>query len=375
MHATAGAVREYYGIQALRAIAALAVVAGHSTDYLEMRNGAVPGPLQWIHGPAGVDIFFVISGFVMMISAGRLLTKANPAGVFLWRRLLRIAPLYWLLTLAKLVLITAWPALSVHARPSHWNVVSSFFFIPSVGPSGEIRPLIPVGWTLSFEMFFYVLFAAGLWMIHRRRGRAASGELLKFLVPAIFAVALLGVVRTEAWPAWTAVADPIVLEFLAGAVLAWIALRSWHAKPWIAGGLICGGFVGLGVLSPGMTGGFWAARVVVWGIPAVMIVYGVVSLEDKLRKRLPGWVLLLGSASYAIYLIQTFVFPLVHAVMDRYFADSVHESPVEAGLLMVAMSLPLVAVAGVAVHLMIERRMTDFLKSQFGTERISQVLR
>ena len=154
-----------------------------------------------------MDIFFVISGFVMMLSSGRLLEKAHPARLFLWRRALRILPLYWLVTAVKLVLITIHPALSVRGRPSAWHIVASFLFIPSLNPEGEVRPLITPGWTLSFEMMFYVLFALSLVF-----GTGGQGERrrtpVQFLLPALLVLAGLGLVRDASWPVWTSWADP-----------------------------------------------------------------------------------------------------------------------------------------------------------------------
>ena len=364
---------EYNGVQALRAIAALAVVAGHSTDYLRGQNGVVPAALAWVHGPAGVDIFFVISGFVMMLSSGRLLEKAHPARLFLWRRALRIVPLYWVVTALKLLLITISPALSVRGRPSAWNMVASFLFIPSLNPEGEIRPLITPGWTLNFETMFYLLFALAL-VFGKGRGTGEQRRgLVRFLAPMIMALAVCGVLRTGSWPVWTAWADPIVLEFLAGVGIAWLTIRQKLPGEWVSLGMIAAGVVGLVLMSPGDT--WLTTRPLVWGVPAALIVLGTVSLEGRVGRRLPGWLLLLGSASYSIYLMQSFVFPPIHFAMERLSGGMVHRSPVEAGLLMMLLSLLLATAVGLATYLLVERKMTEFFKSRLGVERIAPVAR
>jgi exopolysaccharide production protein ExoZ len=355
---------EFYGVQALRAIAALVVVLGHSTDYLLTQNGYVPQALAWIHGPAGVDIFFIISGFVMMISSGRLLEKEHPARIFLWRRVLRIVPLYWLLTALKLLLISAHPSLSVHARPSLWNVTSSFVFIPSLNASGEIRPLIPLGWTLSFEMLFYVVFALAL---------TARQGLLRVLVPTICVLALVGWTRPGSWPIWTSLADPIVLEFLMGVGIARLVLGGLRLAAGASFGLLVAGGAGLILLEPGTTS--LTMRWLVWGVPAAMIVLGTVALEREYGHRLPRWLLLLGSASYSIYLVQTFVFPVLHMAVARMGAGFVHLQPVAAGLAMMAASLVATSASGMGTYLLVERHMTEFFKANFGAERIAPVVR
>ena len=364
---------EYNGVQALRAVAALAVVAGHSTDYLLRQNGSVPAALAWVHGPAGVDIFFVISGFVMMLSSGRLLEKAHPARLFLWRRVLRIVPLYWVVTVLKLILISINPALSVRGRPSPWNIVASFLFVPSLNPEGELRPLITPGWTLNFEMIFYVLFAAALVFGKARVVGEQRRGLLRFLLPMILALAVAGVLRTGGWPVWTAWADPIVLEFLGGVGIASLAVRGRLPGGWVALGLMAAGAVAMIAMSPGAT--LLTTRPLVWGVPAALIVLGTVALEGRMGRRLPAWTLLLGSASYSIYLMQTFVFPPIHFATERVFPGMVHRSPVEAGLLMMIVSVLMTTVVGVGTYLLVERPTTEFFKGRLGVERIAPVAR
>jgi exopolysaccharide production protein ExoZ len=353
--------QEFYGIQVLRAIAALAVVAGHSTDYLVEQTGHVPRQLAWLHGPAGVDIFFVISGFVMMISAGGLLRHTHPARLFLLRRCIRIVPLYWLLTSVKLGLLHWRPSLAIHALPSTWNAISSYLFIPNLATSGDIRPVIPLGWTLSFEMAFYLLFAIGL---------AASGRVLRFITPAVLALALLGVFRTPAWPVWTAVADPIVLEFLAGVWIAHWTLTARLPHKAVAAALLAAGFLGLALLNPGSLA---ISRPVTWGICATMIVLATVALEPFFGSRLPQWLLALGDASYSIYLIQVFIFPLLHIGIAHWRPHLVHDHPLQAGVLMMAISLLTTSIAGLVLNRLVERPITAFLRTLAGASRPSPV--
>lgn len=353
---------EFMGIQALRAVAAFAVVLGHSMNYLWRGHGAVPGVLTEFQGAVGVDLFFVISGFVMTISSGRLLTRPHPTRVFLWRRVLRVVPLYWLLTAVKLVILAALPRFDVAAqRPSVWNAVSSFLFVPSVNGMGEIRPVITLGWTLNFEMMFYVLFAISLvW-----RDRFA-----RLLLPLIVLLGAAGLVRTAVWPAWTAVADPIVVEFAAGVLIALLLERDRMPGKTGAAVLLVFGAAGLLLIKPGP----FSTREVFWGVPAAMVVLGVVGLEPVVRDRLPRWLLLLGSASYAVYLVQTFVFPVVDLLAERV-RNVVGLTPLEVGAVIMLGSVGISAALGLSVHLLIERPVTERLKQRFGVERIAPIAR
>jgi len=172
-------------IQALRAIAALFVVGFHSTVLWHDKFNQNVTP--WKNGNSGVDLFFVISGFIMVLSSRKLLGRADAWRRFMTLRLVRIVPLYWLATAAKLAAITALPALALHTNPTAWNTVASFLFVPSRDAIGVIRPVIDVGWTLSYEMLFYIVFAAALFLFV---------EPLLIVAPAMLVLALMSFVRT-----------------------------------------------------------------------------------------------------------------------------------------------------------------------------------
>src|SRR5262249_55839896 len=136
------------------AVAALLVVFNHSRQFAGFESA-----IDTTVGHAGVDIFFVISGFVMAVTAGR----ANyPAGVFLQRRIIRIVPLYWAATFFTAGLLLIAPGLFRDNVVTLKHFLLSLFFIPHVSPDSahDLSPLIKIGWTLNFEMFFYVVFAA-----------------------------------------------------------------------------------------------------------------------------------------------------------------------------------------------------------------------
>ena len=148
-----GALRTIEGIQVLRAIAALMVVTQHSRH-------SVPGSeFLPLFGGAGVDIFFIISGFVMSytspIIGGGMKAKLKAADIFFRKRLARIVPLYWL--------ALAWVARRDFSTPNN-HLVEDFLFIPHfhyLHPTW-LSPIIIQGWTLNYEMFFYFVFAIAM---------------------------------------------------------------------------------------------------------------------------------------------------------------------------------------------------------------------
>ena len=137
--------------------------------------------------------------------------------------------------------------------------------------------------------------------------------------------------------------------------------------------MMAAGVTGIILGSPGTS--LATVRPLVWGVPAALLVLGAVALEGQVGRRLPGWLLLLGSASYSIYLMQSFVFPPMHFVLNQLMPGLVHARPVGAGVLMMATGVVVTSVVGVATYLGVERPMTEFFKGRVGVERIAPVAR
>jgi exopolysaccharide production protein ExoZ len=276
-------------IQYLRAAAALMVVFFHAEGMaLEYFNVGWPS-----FGAAGVDIFFVISGFIMWITTAP--ERTTPSS-FIVNRIVRIAPLYWLMTL---LLYGGWlifrdPAL----LPPVGNLVQSLLFIPFVSArTGEIQPLLITGWTLNYEMFFYAVFACGF-LVTRRYRMLFIGVVLGSLVAVRLFVSPAG-------PLALTYTSPLLIEFVLGCFLGVMYERKALPRPAIAVFLLVAGSVLLlssGVVSAANVGG---GRFMRWGLPAFLIVIGALSLEPFLKKsRLP---VLFGDASYSIYLTHSVV--------------------------------------------------------------------
>jgi peptidoglycan/LPS O-acetylase OafA/YrhL len=305
-------------IQALRAAACLLVVAYHATR------------ATWPNGAAGVDVFFTISGLVMGLSAQTLATRPAAWRIFAARRIRRLVPLYWLLTTAKLLIGLAIPATLAVTRPGVWNIAASYLFIPARDGAGLVRPVLGVGWTLQFEALFYLLTTLAL---------ALRRPPLRILLPILIPLAIAGFVRQPDWPAPLSLANGLVLEFCAGLALAHIAptlarLPTSRAWPMLATASI----LLLTIPEPGP----W--RFLLWGAPAAAIIAAALALEHRVH--IPRAVLLLGEASYAIYLIHPFLTPILAPWL----------------------ALPVCAAAGVALHVGIDKPIqkgsSSFLKKR-----------
>ncbi len=312
-------------MQALRAAACLLVVLYHALDSWGARQSPVrSADSLWPNGAAGVDLFFVISGFVMARSSARLAGAAD-AWRFAWRRLRRIVPLYWLMTGAKLLVLAVSGAAVL---PGLWQLAASLLFVPARDAAGLVRPVLGVGWTLEFEMLFYALFATAIW-------RRPRGPALALLLPPLVALAVAGFFRGPAWPAPGARAKGLVLElWLGGAVAGWAGGRPRAGAALLA--------IGLALLLSLPQPGPW--RFAAWGVPAAACLAGAVALEPVAAGRVPGWLLAVGEASFSIYLLHPFLVPALARGLSWY-------APTQAGLpALIAACLLVSASGGLLLH-------------------------
>ncbi len=272
-------------IQYLRGGAALAVVLYHA---LQWESGGFEV------GRAGVDVFFVISGVIMWsITADG---AARP-GAFLWRRATRVAPLYWLATLAVAALAVVWPRFLPEVLPDWRHLALSLAFIPHFDPRGRPFPLLPPGWTLTYEAAFYLVFAAALLVPKRRRATAITG--------ALFTIVAAGFLLSD--PAYVLGANPMLLEFAAGVWLGKLLESGRLPGPRWGFTLAALGVCAYTALEiTGFINELW--RPLLWGVPAVAIVAGALCLEGRggvfRSGALKTALKTLGDASYAIYLVH-----------------------------------------------------------------------
>jgi peptidoglycan/LPS O-acetylase OafA/YrhL len=286
----------FLGVQALRGVAAALVVVHHCTQLWDVRLHPQSTASGWGNGAAGVDIFFVISGFVMAFTA---LGRRRMTGMdFLRRRIVRIVPLYWICTLATIAALVMRYRhnLSSSGEFHATHILASFLFLPTVNKIGNVAPVLVIGWTLSYEMFFYLLFAASL-------AFSAKVSPLRLLTGLMIVISCIGLFHRGSWPVITVLSQPIILEFVAGLWLAYAVLQRQH---WPDALMMTLGLLGLLVLLL-LPLANDAVRPFYWGIPAFAIVSSAVMGEDRIVPYLPQWVLRIGDASYSLYLSHLFV--------------------------------------------------------------------
>ncbi len=248
-------------VQVLRAVAAMSVVAVHFEYVRNALTGRISQPLQLYSLSAGVDLFFVISGFIMVYSSEQLFCTSRGWLTFLTRRLSRIVPLYWLATCA---------ALAIMSPPQTWDTITkSFLFIP-YRTDTTYFPAHAGGWTLNFEMFFYCVFSIALFL-PRNIAVPAVGLALTSLV-------VLGQIAPISWAPISFWSDPIILEFVAGMTIALLHQQySVRLSTAVRLSLIVLGVALLWVSAPpALSSNRWF----VWGLPTAFIFAGTVLGRD-----------------------------------------------------------------------------------------------
>jgi len=312
-------------IQILRAVAAMAVVVMHIGIELRYWGNAT---ISWTDvGNAGVDLFFVISGFIMVFISWERFGRRDAPVDFFVRRLIRIVPLYWLVTTGY-VLASSFPAS---------RIITSYLFVPDFGTNAAPLPVVLQGWTLNFEMFFYLVLALAL-LLPRLAAIATVSALLVALV--LFKVPYYG--------------QSVILEFVLGLWIGWAFQHGMTLPLLLRVAAIVAGFAAVAA-----TMAFPAQdRLLGYGIPAALIVAGA-TLGMPIRSGpLVSALVLLGDASYALY--------LTHPFMTRLFATSVRhvaglESLATRTLYFVIAVAASIALA-ILVHLAIERPITTTLQ-------------
>lgn len=326
--------QRFDSIQALRGIAALFVVLEH-IRFLSC-------------GAFGVDIFFCISGFMIMFS-----THEN-SRFFLRKRLIRILPLYYLMTLGTFLLLLLFPGMFQQSKADPVFLAKSLLFIPFDIGEGAIQPLMRIGWTVNCEIFFYVLFTAAMRISHRYRG----------LLCGVFLLLFTGAARLcpRSWVPLCFYGDPVMLEFILGILVYYAArrlYRRFHAseppRPFLYLSLLCLALCFIGLMaSKSSVDILGFRRPLLWGIPAAVIVlltffvglYGI---------KMPSSLVQLGNASFSLYFMHYYPVMLLDRAVFDFSAVSAKALPGVAAAIAISVFLALLS------REILEMRLSGFL--------------
>jgi exopolysaccharide production protein ExoZ len=329
-------VRKIESVQLLRAAAAAGVILFHAAGLLAARTGS-SSPWSGL-GAAGVDLFFVVSGFIMWVTA---VARDEGAQHFLLKRAIRIIPLYWLMTALVLVIVLVKPDLMRNAShdPAHFAASFAFIAWPHPALQGRFWPPVVPGWTLNYEALFYLVVAASL--ILRKAWR---GPLIAAVLVGLASWGML-LHPTQLLSFYT---DPIVLEFLLGAAIG-MSFELLQPNPTVAGGLA---LVGIALILALGRLGTDGNRVLTWGLPLAVLVFGAVNLPLPRDSRMMRWAIALGDASYSIYLTQFLVLPAAALVLGHLLGHA--SSTLEHSVFVVGLVAAALA-AGVGTYYIVEK--------------------
>ncbi|MGI8582240.1 MAG: acyltransferase family protein [Chitinophagaceae bacterium] len=284
-------------IQLLRGIAALLVVLLHTTvNCNEMFNSDFLFNF-FKFGGAGVDIFFVLSGFIITYTNDRFIGKANHFSSFIRRRFVRIYPTYWIIISFFLLIQILLPAFyRTHFSFDPKNILSTYLLFP-----GHIM-VNGVSWTLSYEIFFYLLFSLSFFLLKK------TGSFYIAILYAVIIILLpVSGYNFETGNSWLSfITYPMNVEFFMG-VLAAVLIPKISNK--IAIPLIITGSITFLISAICYNLNYYLVtntfnRVLLFGIPAFLLITGLVKYELANKIKVFAICLMLGEASYSLYLIH-----------------------------------------------------------------------
>ena len=285
-----------FNVQLLRFLAAFAILFTHIADIL-FHGSPLVTAIPWT---GGVDVFFVISGFIMAWMTAGDFGKPGAAARFLLRRIVRVVPPYWFFTIILIVAVVAAGGRLRNTTAEPMQVLTSLLFVPWPRIDGQLVPILAQGWTLNYEMFFYLAFALSMLF---RRG-------LLILACTFTALVAVHPFVPDNWFALAFYTDPLILEFLLGIALGRLYLSGVRLNPIAAALMITLAIIAFLAL-PAIEGPF--AHVIRVGGPAGLLTAAVILAPEPRRiGRILGAAKLGGDASYTLYLSHTLIiFPLV----------------------------------------------------------------
>jgi exopolysaccharide production protein ExoZ len=334
-------------LQVVRAIAATSVIYYH---VVHLRDTSLP-----VFGSFGVDIFFVLSGFVMAM----IISHGQRPSEFAAARLIRIVPLYWVFTTLLLVVALASPSLLKSTSANVTQYVKSLFFIPFFKDSGLLQPLLGVGWSLNYEMLFYLCLIIGL-MASARLAVLVGAAILMVLYVAAGQFSQKDVIGYF-------FGNSLIFEFIFGLFAFEIYRRGFldHLGTRTALVLSMCAWL-LMAYFEASSDGMSADRWIRFGLPSVLLLLSATRLESGLGSgsRVATALTKAGDASYATYLSHVYVIELFRRVLLP--ATSYRGSAFS--LVTAAVIIGACLAAGHGIYVMLDRPLHNYLKRAFRTQ-------
>ncbi|UPG73350.1 acyltransferase [Roseomonas gilardii subsp. gilardii] len=293
----------------MRGLAAVLVVLFHAQ--VVVGHEPVGGIMERIlsNGALGVDIFFVLSGFIITLVHQADLGRPDRCPRYLWRRFSRIYPAVFIMSTLALATYLTGAHASESQKLDTWSVVASFLLLPQSG-----IPLVNVTWTLVYEVFFYAVFALAILNLGLGMGLILLWQAL---------IVLLHLISADLTSPWAQFLRPQALEFGIGVLCAWLALSPRLRSTGLPGILLlalgCGGLFWLIALrAPEPTNTFdFHTAILAGGFSGAALLGGTL-VEWRGMLRMPAFLVMLGAISYSVYLVHFSTLVLMGKFIWKY---------------------------------------------------------
>ena len=305
-------------------------------------------------GHAGVEFFFVLSGFIIYAAHQKDIGNQAKFGSFVWKRFRRVYPVYWVMLLLVTPLYFLVPSLGIGMERQPGVIADSFALVHMFG-GGQV---LTVSWTLFHEIAFYAFFA--LIILNRRVGSFALGAW-------VVASAIALVDPTLIPPALAFTLSPLHLLFGMGMAVAWLISRRRIAAPWAVTAIGAATFFGTGVEE--VWGGHLSADVLamLYGLGSTLVVAGSVELERSGRLKVPQTFVFLGNASYSVYLVHM----VAMSVLAKVAMTVMARVAVPHAATYIALVITSAAI-GVVYHMLVEVPLLAFLGQLKPASRLAK---
>ena len=314
-------------------------------------------------GGAGVDFFFVLSGFIIFYIHHEDFHQPELFRPYVRKRLVRVYPIYWMVVIPVILFNFIFPAISNPNERMLSNVLQSFFLIPQ----GHL-PVLGVAWTLSHELLFYAIFAVNIWF----RGSKVNLIFYSWIILLLLFL-ILSIVSPAAYAALTLnsylvqfVSSGLNLEFSLGmfAALLFVNNKVKNGIVWFILGFVL-------FLLAGLNDVYWSYsfisdgglsnRIIAFGLPSFLMVLGGAEANEQLQKRFHRIFQHLGDSSYSLYLIH---YPLI--VVGCMVGAKIGISPLLLGMILVLASI----VIGLLCHFIVEKPLIRFANRRLATSNV-----
>lgn len=276
----------------------------HTTHYWRFRCGSVSyGVSKWVCKitTGGVSLFFTISGFLQMY------TTQKEQKHFLVKRLIRIVPLYWIMTIATFVAMLIMPGIAL-GEANFEEFLKSLFFIPyqrtAMKSADVVRPMVGPGWTLYYDIYFAIIFAVSMRISHKYRG-VISGLMCAGLL-------ILDGKFDQNTPFLYILAEPWWISFICGIisfyVLKYLSMNASRKSRLLQFGLLSITAICLILL--------YTTRLNLYKDALLSFITFICLVFAIDKNKLPKWVSILGDSSYSFYLIHYYIILIIGRVVD-----------------------------------------------------------